>query len=360
MSLGKTFEKEELNIKILKYLDRYWQPKVTTISECKDLTSLTTTSLFGKLREYELEMNRMNVQENEDKHVRNIVLKAVGHKNCQDSSDDSDGDTLNLLFKKFTKFLKKNSNKNHSSNSQLLDAFKETHEEANRLALLNNRLKGLNNWMENRVKALEGELENSKNDFENLELIYKNSSCICDSSFCENSESLEKKVHYLVKTMDKLSKGISKFETVLASQKCVFGNSGLGFNPQSKKSGVSKPFSTIREKQSIEKSKQPVVSRFYCMKMGHSLLDSADKDGNQVGSSSEAHVEDEGEEQANTTTVGDDTGVADAYDVGAYDADPSDGNMGERITSMSPFERFMMLSNSNRITQANQGFVFIK
>jgi len=33
MSLGKTFDKEELNIKILKCLDRSWQPKVTTISE---------------------------------------------------------------------------------------------------------------------------------------------------------------------------------------------------------------------------------------------------------------------------------------------------------------------------------------
>ena len=66
MSLGKIFDKEELNIKILKCLDRLWQPKVTTIFESKDLTSLTTASLFGKLREHELEMNRLNVQESED------------------------------------------------------------------------------------------------------------------------------------------------------------------------------------------------------------------------------------------------------------------------------------------------------
>jgi len=33
ISLGKSFEKEELNIKILKCLDRSWQPKVTIISE---------------------------------------------------------------------------------------------------------------------------------------------------------------------------------------------------------------------------------------------------------------------------------------------------------------------------------------
>jgi len=32
MSLGNIFDKEELNIKILKCLDRSWQPKVTAIS----------------------------------------------------------------------------------------------------------------------------------------------------------------------------------------------------------------------------------------------------------------------------------------------------------------------------------------
>ena len=49
---------------------------------------------------------------------------------------------------------------NAENYSQLLQAFKETHEEANRLALLNNCLKGMNNWLENRVKTLEEELEN--------------------------------------------------------------------------------------------------------------------------------------------------------------------------------------------------------
>jgi len=115
---------------------------------------------------------------------------------------------------------------------------------------------------------LEEKLEYLKNDFENMELIYKISSCKLDSSVCENCESLEKKVHYLVKTVDKLSKGKSNFETILAYQNCVFGKSGLGFNPQSKKSGISKPYSTNGKKEPIEKSKQPIVSCFYCMKKG--------------------------------------------------------------------------------------------
>jgi len=90
----------------------------------------------------------------------------------------------------------------------------------------------MNNWLENRVKTLEEELENSKTDFENLEIVYKNSSCKCDTLICENSENLEKKVHYLVKTVDKLSKGQSNFENVLTSQNCVFGKARLGFNPE--------------------------------------------------------------------------------------------------------------------------------
>jgi len=93
---------------------------------------------------------------------------------------------------------------NAENYSQLFEAFKETHEEANSLVLVNNRLKGLNNWLENRVKTLEEELENSKFYFENMELLYENSSCKCDSLVCENCESIEKKVHYLMKIVAKL------------------------------------------------------------------------------------------------------------------------------------------------------------
>ena len=102
-------------------------------------------------------------------------------------------------------------------------------------------------------------------------MIYQNSSCKCESSSFKNCESLQQKVLYLVKTIDKNSKGKSNLENVLASQSCGFGKSGLGFDPQSKNSGCLKLFSTITENQSIEKSKQPVVCCFYCMRKGHSV-----------------------------------------------------------------------------------------
>ena len=50
---------------------------MTTIFESKDLTTLTTASLLGKLREHELEMNRLNDQVKGEKHVENNALKAV-------------------------------------------------------------------------------------------------------------------------------------------------------------------------------------------------------------------------------------------------------------------------------------------
>jgi len=93
-----------------------------------------------------------------------------------------------------TSSVSSNTSINFENYSQLLDAFKDTDEEANRLAISNNQLKGLNNWLEKRVKTLEEELNNSKTDFENLEMIYKHSFSKCvDSNFFENCESLQKR-----------------------------------------------------------------------------------------------------------------------------------------------------------------------
>jgi len=97
----------------------------------------------------------------------------------------------------------------HKNYSTLLNAFKETHEEDNYLALSNNRLKDLNSRLENKVKQLEEELLNLKTDFESHEMIYNSSSCNCSNvakeSNCENCEIFQGKVNYLFKIVSKLS-----------------------------------------------------------------------------------------------------------------------------------------------------------
>jgi len=43
------------------------------------------------------------------------TFKVIGNKNWQHSSDDNEEETLSLLSKKFSKFLKKNTSKNHTN-----------------------------------------------------------------------------------------------------------------------------------------------------------------------------------------------------------------------------------------------------
>ena len=114
IGLGKEFDKEELNIKVIKFLDRNWQSKVSAISKSKDLSIITTNAIFGKLKEHEIEMQRLSELESSEKKVKTIALKA----NCKKSDEteeevveSSDNENLNLLVKRFRKYLKRKGNK---------------------------------------------------------------------------------------------------------------------------------------------------------------------------------------------------------------------------------------------------------
>jgi len=126
-----------------------------------------------------------------------------------------------------------NTSFNIENYSSLLQAFIETHEEANRLALSNNRLQGLNNWLEDRVKELEDELLTSKTDFNHLEMIYK-STTSSDFDFyghanCEDCVVLQNKVNYLIKITSRLSMGTANLNENLGSKNCVFDKASIGY-----------------------------------------------------------------------------------------------------------------------------------
>jgi len=125
IALGKVFEKEELNIKILKSLNRAWQPKVTAISKSRDLTTMSMATLFGKLREHELELGRLKEEEEGEKR-QSIALKAAAKtearskvnkdkETAEQEDEASDSETLNLMVKRFSKFLKYKNKSNAKS-----------------------------------------------------------------------------------------------------------------------------------------------------------------------------------------------------------------------------------------------------
>jgi len=83
------------------------------------LTTLTTTTLFGKLREHELEMTRLKEMESAEKKSRSLALKskAIEIENSEDNSEEDSGtEDLSLMAKKLQKFIKlKNRVKNQQS-----------------------------------------------------------------------------------------------------------------------------------------------------------------------------------------------------------------------------------------------------
>ena len=75
---------------------------------------MTTTTLFGKLREHEIEMQKLNELESSEKRVKNITLNS-SIKNNEESDEEvlesSENENLNVLVKRFGKFVKGRGNK---------------------------------------------------------------------------------------------------------------------------------------------------------------------------------------------------------------------------------------------------------
>ena len=99
-SLGKTFTTEELVRKILRFLPRSWEAKVTAIQEAKDLKVLSLDELIGNLQTYEL--RRTSQQQEEIKKDHGLALKSI-----EEDSSDLDEEDMAMFSRKFKKLFKK-------------------------------------------------------------------------------------------------------------------------------------------------------------------------------------------------------------------------------------------------------------
>ena len=128
LGLGKMFEDDELNIKILNYLTRTWEPKITMIKESKDLASMSMEDFFGKLIAYEHELiQQCHTEETKNKR-KGIALKFNSSKENykESSSDDKDAKNLSLMLKKFRKFLKRFKKRKFSKPSKNIESKNNT------------------------------------------------------------------------------------------------------------------------------------------------------------------------------------------------------------------------------------------
>jgi len=89
---------------------------VTAISESRDLSKLGTAALFGKLMEHEMELKRLKEQETAERKPKGLALKASEQNEIKEEKEDAENDdTISLLTKRLSKFLKK---KNRDRNQQ--------------------------------------------------------------------------------------------------------------------------------------------------------------------------------------------------------------------------------------------------
>lgn len=77
-TLRKTFSNENLVIKILRFINHSFQPKVIVIFESKSLVTMDTHNLFDKLKEHEMKLKILTDDEEDNKKKRkSISLKST-------------------------------------------------------------------------------------------------------------------------------------------------------------------------------------------------------------------------------------------------------------------------------------------
>ncbi|XP_061360887.1 uncharacterized protein LOC133304840 [Gastrolobium bilobum] len=111
-ALGSTYTNFQLVTKVLRSLNRDWQPKVTAICESKDLKTMSIATLFGKLQEHELELTR-TLKEQSKKKSKGMALQATSsifqaeEKEKNLSDDELDEEEMSFFVKKYGKFFKR-------------------------------------------------------------------------------------------------------------------------------------------------------------------------------------------------------------------------------------------------------------
>lgn len=101
-ALGKVYTNVEHVRKILWSLPKKWEPKVTAITEAKDLSKLSLDELLGSLMTHEITQKG---HEGEPPK-RSLALKS-SHPESEDEEGDSNDEEMALITRRFKRFMRK-------------------------------------------------------------------------------------------------------------------------------------------------------------------------------------------------------------------------------------------------------------
>ena len=109
-NLGEIYDQPKIVRKILRSLTKNFRPKVTAITESKDVNSISVDELVGSLQSYELDLPKTSKS-------KSMALKSVNNVNVSDFDDELSATEIAYLAKNFKNFLRNNNKKARDKNT---------------------------------------------------------------------------------------------------------------------------------------------------------------------------------------------------------------------------------------------------
>ena len=109
-NLGEIYDQPKIVRKILRSLTENFRPKVTAITESKDVDSIPVDELVGSLQSYELDLPKTSKS-------KSMALKLVDDVEVGGFDDELSATEITYLAKNFRNFLRNNNRKARGVNT---------------------------------------------------------------------------------------------------------------------------------------------------------------------------------------------------------------------------------------------------
>ena len=117
-NLGEIYDQSKIVRKILRSLTENFRPKVTAITESKDVDSIPVDELVGSLQSYELDLPKTNKS-------KSMALKSIDDVEVRGFDDELFATEIAYLAKNFRNFLRNSNRKARGTNTAKLRNFRK-------------------------------------------------------------------------------------------------------------------------------------------------------------------------------------------------------------------------------------------
>ncbi|KAH1091933.1 hypothetical protein J1N35_019190 [Gossypium stocksii] len=105
-ALGKVYSNKEMVKKLINSPSKYWEAKVTTIEESKNLDELSLDKVMGSLLACEMKLEHGKEKTRQVGVVLNFSIQEESNDDDEEEEKEEDNEEVTILAKKFKRFMK--------------------------------------------------------------------------------------------------------------------------------------------------------------------------------------------------------------------------------------------------------------